>query len=47
MAAVPVATEGELAAGVQRLLGLEATALPAIAARIAAMAGAGRLKLRA
>ncbi len=45
--AVPVATEGELAAGVQRLLGLDTSALPAIAARIAAMAGAGRLRLTA
>ncbi|MBR0656231.1 DUF4011 domain-containing protein [Plastoroseomonas arctica] len=47
MAAVPVATEGELAAGVQRLLGLDSGAIPAIAARIAAMAGAGRIRLSA
>ncbi|MDB5315012.1 MAG: damage-inducible protein [Rhodospirillales bacterium] len=44
--AVPVATEGELAAGVQRLLGLDVGTLPAVAARVAAMAGAGRIRLR-
>jgi len=41
LAAVPVVTEEELTAGVVRLLGLEANAGPAIAARVAALAGAG------
>jgi hypothetical protein len=45
LAAVPVATEEELAAGILRMLGLEAAALPAIAARVAALAGAGRIRL--
>jgi hypothetical protein len=39
----PVATEGELAAGIVRLLGLEAGAAPAIAARVAALSGAGEI----
>lgn len=42
--AMPAATEAELAAGVHRLLGLDAAARPAIAARIAALAGAGHMK---
>ncbi|HEY4251903.1 MAG TPA: DUF4011 domain-containing protein [Roseomonas sp.] len=42
--AMPAATEAELAAGVHRLLGLEPAAKPAIAARIAALAGAGAMK---
>jgi len=43
LAAQPRATEAELAAGVHRMLGLEAAAAPAIAARVAALVGAGRL----
>ncbi len=39
----PVATEAELAAGVTRLLGLEPGAQHAIAARVAALVGAGRI----
>ncbi|WP_372617484.1 DUF4011 domain-containing protein [Falsiroseomonas sp.] len=46
LAAMAVATEEELASGVVRLLGLEANATPAIAARVAALAGAGRIALR-
>ena len=46
LAAVPVVTEEELAAGVVRLLGLEANAGPAIAARVAALVGAGVITLR-
>jgi hypothetical protein len=45
LAAVPVATEAELAAGVVRLLGLEANAAPAVAARVAALAGAGTISM--
>jgi hypothetical protein len=45
--AMPVATEEELAAGVVRLLGLDAGAAPAVAARIAALVGAGTIALRA
>jgi hypothetical protein len=47
LGAMPVATEEELAAGVARLLGLEANAAPAIAARVAALVGAGTIRLRA
>jgi hypothetical protein len=43
LAAVPVATESELVAGVVRVLGLPEGAAPAIAARLAAAAGAGRI----
>ncbi|NKE45862.1 DUF4011 domain-containing protein [Roseomonas frigidaquae] len=43
LAALPGSTEDELVAGVVRLLGLEASAAPAIAARIAALVGAGVL----
>jgi hypothetical protein len=39
----PRASEAELAAGVVRLLGLDANATPAIAARLAVLAGAGQL----
>ena len=46
LGAAAVATEEELAAGVVRLLGLDAQAGPAIAARIAALVGAGRVALR-
>jgi hypothetical protein len=46
LGAAAVATEEELAAGVVRLLGLEAQAGPAIAARVAALVGAGRVTLR-
>ena len=45
LGATAVATEDELAAGVVRLLGLETGAAPAIAARIAALVGAGRVTL--
>ncbi len=45
--AMPVATEEELAAGVARLLGLEPNASAAIAARVAALVGAGAIRLRA
>ncbi|HEV7264619.1 MAG TPA: DUF4011 domain-containing protein [Falsiroseomonas sp.] len=41
-----VATEGELSAGVARLLGLEAVATTAVAARIAALVGAGTITPR-
>jgi hypothetical protein len=47
LGAMAVATEEELTAGVVRLLGLEANAAPAIAARVAALIGAGRITLRA
>ncbi|WP_439598849.1 DUF4011 domain-containing protein [Falsiroseomonas sp.] len=43
LTALPGSTEAELVSGVVRLLGLEAAAAPAIAARIAALVGAGRL----
>ncbi|HYF08871.1 MAG TPA: AAA domain-containing protein, partial [Acetobacteraceae bacterium] len=43
LAAQPRATEAELAAGVHRMLGLDAAAQAAVAARIAALVGAGRL----
>jgi hypothetical protein len=46
LGAAAVTTEEELAAGVVRLLGLEAQAGPAIAARVAALVGAGRVTLR-
>ena len=46
LAAQPEATEAEAAAGVVRLLGLEAAAGPAVAARLAMLAGSGRLKFR-
>jgi hypothetical protein len=46
LGAMAVATEEDLAAGVVRLLGLDAAAGPAIAARIAALVGAGRVTLR-
>jgi hypothetical protein len=47
LGAMAVATEEELAAGVVRLLGLEPAAVPAIAARVAALVGSGRVTLRA
>lgn len=47
LGAMTVATEEELAAGVARLLGLEPQAAPAIAARVAALVGAGTIRLRA
>jgi ADP-heptose:LPS heptosyltransferase len=43
LAAQPDATEGEAAAEVVRMLGLEAAAGPAVAARLAMLAGAGTL----
>jgi hypothetical protein len=46
LGAMAVATEEELAAGAVRLLGLEPAAAPAIAARVAALVGAGRVSLR-
>lgn len=46
LGAAAVATEEELTAGVVRLLGLDAQAGPAVAARIAALVGAGRVTLR-
>ncbi|MGG5810270.1 AAA domain-containing protein, partial [Falsiroseomonas sp. CW058] len=45
--AMQVATEEELAAGVTRLLGLEPAQAPAIAARVAALVGAGAVSLAA
>jgi hypothetical protein len=45
--AMQVVTEEELAAGVTRLLGLDAAQAPAIAARVAALVGAGRVTLAA
>jgi hypothetical protein len=45
--AQPQATESEVAAGVVRLLGLEEAAVPAIAARLAMLAGAGKLSFPA
>ena len=44
-AAAPTASEVELAMGLTRMLGLEATAAIALQARLAAMVGSGRLKL--
>jgi hypothetical protein len=44
-AAAPTASEAELALGLTRMLGLEATASIALQARVAAMVGSGRLKL--
>jgi hypothetical protein len=44
-AAAPTASEAELALGLTRMLGLEATAAIALQARVAAMVGSGRLKL--
>jgi hypothetical protein len=44
LGAQPQATEAELAAGVHRMLGLEPAAQAAVAARIAALVGAGRIK---
>jgi hypothetical protein len=41
----PATTEAELAAGIHRLLGLDANAAPAIAARLAALIGAGEVKI--
>jgi hypothetical protein len=43
LTAQPEATEGEAAAGVVRMLGLEEAARPAVAARLAMLAGAGKL----
>ncbi|WP_431280597.1 DUF4011 domain-containing protein [Humitalea sp. 24SJ18S-53] len=43
--AAPVLTEAELAAGIHRLLGLEAAAGPAIAARVAGLVGAGKVSV--
>lgn len=43
LAAQPRATEAELAAGVHRMLGLEPAAQAAVAARIAALVGSGRI----
>jgi hypothetical protein len=43
LALQPRASEEELAAGVVRLLGLDANATPAIAARLAVLAAQGRL----
>jgi DNA polymerase III delta prime subunit len=45
--AMRVATEEELAAGIARMLGLESNQVPAIAARVAALVGAGRVRLAA
>ena len=44
-AAAPAVTEAELGAGLARMLGLEASAAGALEARVAAMVGAGKLKL--
>jgi hypothetical protein len=44
LTALPGSTEAELVSGVVRLLGLEPSAAPAVAARIAGMVGAGRLR---
>ena len=41
----PATTEAELAAGIHRLLGLDANAATAIAARLAGLIGAGAVKL--
>ncbi len=46
LAAMPGTTEAELAPGVARLLGLEASAAPAMAARIAALVGAGAIRVQ-
>ncbi|NGM19308.1 DUF4011 domain-containing protein [Roseomonas stagni] len=43
LAAMPQTTEAELAPGIVRLLGLDGTATPAIAARVAALAGSGAI----
>ncbi|MBS7810653.1 DUF4011 domain-containing protein [Roseococcus pinisoli] len=43
----PQATEEELAAGIARMLGLEAAATPAMAARLAMLVGSGKLILAA
>jgi hypothetical protein len=45
LAARPGLTEAELAAGVHALLGLDAGAAVAIAARIAALVGGGAIRL--
>jgi DNA polymerase III delta prime subunit len=45
LAAVAIATEEELAAGVTAMLGLEKSQAPAIAARVAALTGAGIVAL--
>ncbi|MBC7433593.1 MAG: hypothetical protein H7345_16150 [Rubritepida sp.] len=44
-AAAPAVTEAELAAGLARMLGLDAGAAGALAARVAALVGAGKLSL--
>ena len=41
----PATTEAELGAGIHRLLGLDANAATAIAARLAGLIGAGAVKL--
>jgi len=46
-AATPALTEKELATGITRMLGLEASAASALAVRVAALVGAGRVKLSA
>ncbi|MCX7373434.1 MAG: DUF4011 domain-containing protein [Alphaproteobacteria bacterium] len=46
-AATPALTEKELATGITRMLGLEASATSALAVRVAALVGAGRVKLSA
>jgi hypothetical protein len=46
LGAMAVATEDELAAGVVRLLGLEARGTAAVAARVAALVGSGSIALR-
>jgi hypothetical protein len=46
LGAMAVATEEELAAGVVRLLGLEARGTAAVAARVAALVGSGAIALR-
>jgi len=43
---VAIATEDELAVGAMKLLGLDAGSTAAVAARIAALVGAGRITLR-
>jgi hypothetical protein len=47
LGAMAIATEDELAAGVVRLLGLDAAGTPAVAARVAALVGGGAVRLRA
>jgi DNA polymerase III delta prime subunit len=44
LGALPRTTEAELVAGIVRLLGLDPGAAPGIAARVAALAGAGRIR---